>query len=86
MEIARELRETGINVDIGLQPKRGVGDQLKYADRRGIPIAIIAGSAEIARGSVAIKELKSGEQRDFLITELATGVSEMLAQVESSAS
>jgi len=86
MEIARELRETGINVDIGLQPKRGVGDQLKYADRRGIPIAIIAGSAEIARGSVAIKELKTGEQRDFLITELATGVSEMLAQVEPSAS
>jgi len=77
MDAARQLREAGVRVDLGLQPNRGVGEQLKYADRRGIPLAIIAGAAEIAQGVVAVKVLATGEQREFPIEELVTRFNEM---------
>jgi len=38
--------------------------QFKYASGRGIPLVIIAGEDEGTRGEVAIKNLKSGEQRN----------------------
>jgi histidyl-tRNA synthetase len=75
-EIARELREVGLNVDLSLLPKRSVGDQLKYADRRHIPYVVIAGEAELERNEVAIKELASGRQwsiaKDALAGELTS--------------
>src|SRR5215217_5351247 len=60
--IARELRNAGFNVDCSVQPNRSLGDQLKYAGRKGIRFAIIAGSAELDRGEAALKDLASGEQ------------------------
>ena len=63
--IARELREAGIRVDQSVITNKGIGDQLKYADRRGIPFAIIAGPDELARDEVAVKDLRSGEQREI---------------------
>lgn len=72
--ITRELREAGINVDQSLVTKKGIGAQLKYADRRGIPFALIAGSEELARNMVSVKNLSSGEQfelnRDSLVSEI----------------
>ena len=41
---------------------KGIGDQLKYADRRGIPFAIIAGPDELARDEVSVKNLRTGDQ------------------------
>jgi histidyl-tRNA synthetase len=61
-EIARDLRDVGLNVDLSLQPRRSVGEQLKYAGRRGIPYAVIPGEAELERNQVAVKELESGRQ------------------------
>jgi len=60
--IARELREHGIRVDQSVMTNKGIGDQLKYADRRGIPFAIIAGQDELARNEVSVKNLRTGEQ------------------------
>jgi histidyl-tRNA synthetase len=61
--IARELRTHGVRVDQSVVANRGIGDQLKYADRRGIPFAIIAGPDELARDEVSVKNLRTGEQR-----------------------
>jgi histidyl-tRNA synthetase len=41
-------------------PKNNVGQQLKYADRRGSPCAIIQGSDEKAKGEIQIKDLILG--------------------------
>lgn len=60
--VATMLRDAGLKVDLSLQPNKGLGDQLKAADRRGIPVAVIVGGDELARNEVKIKHLKSGDQ------------------------
>jgi histidyl-tRNA synthetase len=42
--------------------KKNFGDQLKYADRRGSPIAIIQGGDERASGTLQIKDLIEGKR------------------------
>ena len=54
------LRERGLRVDLSLQPHRGVGDQLKLADRKGIPLAVILGASELESGTATLKDLACG--------------------------
>jgi histidyl-tRNA synthetase len=57
------LRHAGIRAELYLgNPKHSVGQQLKYADRRGSPCAIIQGGDEKARGEVQIKDLILGAE------------------------
>ena len=60
--IARELRDAGFNIDQSLTTNKGIGPQLKYADRRGIPYALIPGTEELANGQVSLKNLSTGDQ------------------------
>jgi histidyl-tRNA synthetase len=69
--IARELRSAGLNVDCSVQPNRSLGDQLRYANRKGVRFAVIAGSAELDRGEAALKDLASGEQTTVPLARLA---------------
>jgi histidyl-tRNA synthetase len=69
--IARELRNAGFNVDFSLQPNRSLGDQLRYANRKGIRFAVIAGSAELDRGEAALKDLALGDQSAVPLVRLA---------------
>jgi histidyl-tRNA synthetase len=39
-----------------------IGKQLKYADRLGIPLAIIAGEDEFAKGELSVKDLELGRR------------------------
>jgi histidyl-tRNA synthetase len=58
-----DLRNAGIRAELYLgNPKNNLGNQLKYADRRGSPCAIIQGSDEKARGEVQIKDLILGAE------------------------
>ena len=55
------LRNASIRAELYLgNPKHSVGQQLKYADRRGAPCAVIQGGDEKARGEVQIKDLILG--------------------------
>jgi histidyl-tRNA synthetase len=55
------LRTANIRAELYLgNPKNNLGTQLKYADRRGAPCAIIQGGDEKARGEVQIKDLILG--------------------------
>ncbi|GAA0284424.1 histidine--tRNA ligase [Rhodovulum strictum] len=56
------LRAADIRAEVYLGNPRNFGNQLKYADKRGAPIAIIQGSDEAARGVVQIKDLVLGAQ------------------------
>jgi histidyl-tRNA synthetase len=57
------LRNAGIRAELYLgNPKNNLGVQLKYADRRSAPCAIIQGGDEKARGEVQIKDLILGAQ------------------------
>ena len=55
------LRDADIRAELYLgNPKNNLGTQLKYADKRGSPCAIIQGGDEKARGEVQIKDLILG--------------------------
>jgi histidyl-tRNA synthetase len=60
--IARTLRNDGFNIDLSLLGRKSFGDQLKYADRRGIPLAVLIGEDEAGAGTATIKVLSTGEQ------------------------
>ncbi len=55
-----ELRNAGIRAEVYLGNPKNFGNQLKYADTRNSPVAIIQGEDEAARGMVQIKDLVLG--------------------------
>ncbi len=65
--VAAELRAAGLPAEVYLG-QSGMKAQMKYADRRMAPAAIMLGGDEIAAGTVTIKDLDLGR-------ELARGVS-----------
>ncbi len=62
MGIVGELRAAGIRAEVYLGNPKNFGNQLKYADKRGSPVAIIQGGDEAARGTVILKDLILGAQ------------------------
>ncbi len=55
------LRDANIRAELYLgNPKNNIGAQLKYADKRGSPCAVIQGGDEKGRGEVQIKDLILG--------------------------
>ncbi|WP_319826091.1 histidine--tRNA ligase [Thalassovita sp.] len=58
--IVAELRNAGIRAEVYLGNPKNFGNQLKYADKRNSPVAIIEGGDEKARGVVQIKDLILG--------------------------
>jgi histidyl-tRNA synthetase len=58
--MAGELRAAGIRAEVYLGNPKSFGNQMKYADKRGSPLAIIAGSEEFSRGVVQVKDLVLG--------------------------
>jgi histidyl-tRNA synthetase len=59
--MATELRAAGVPAEVYLGAS-GMRAQMKYADRRLSPAAVIVGSDEIARGVVTIKDLDLGRR------------------------
>jgi histidyl-tRNA synthetase len=58
-----QLRAAGVRAELYLgNPKHSVGQQLKYADKRGSPCAIIQGPDEKTKGEVTIKDLRLGAE------------------------
>jgi histidyl-tRNA synthetase len=63
LKIAAALRAAGIGVEVYPDAKK-LGQQLKYADRRGFRIALIAGGDEFSQNRIQIKDLQKAEKRD----------------------
>jgi len=63
LKLAAALRAAGIGVEVFPDPKK-LGQQLKYADRRGHRVALIAGENEFAAGTCQVKDLQKAEQHD----------------------
>jgi histidyl-tRNA synthetase len=68
MAMAGELRREGIRAEVYLGNPKNFGNQLKYADKRAAPVAVIQGSAERDKGTVILKDLILGAK----IAESAT--------------
>jgi len=62
LEVANELRAQGKTVICWLDANTKLEKQLKYADKKGIPQAVIIGEEEMKTKTVTVKNLKTGEQ------------------------
>jgi histidyl-tRNA synthetase len=63
LRLAASIRAAGIGVELFPEPKK-MGQQLKYADRRGFRVALIAGENEFAAGVCQVKDLQKAQQRN----------------------
>jgi histidyl-tRNA synthetase len=64
IQLARQLRESGLSVDLYPEVDK-IGKQFKYAAARRIRFVAVLGEEERQRGEVAIKDLQTGEQRSI---------------------
>jgi histidyl-tRNA synthetase len=79
-KMVADLRAAGIRSEMYLGGA-GMKAQLKYADRRGSPVAIIQGGDERARGELQIKDLIEGARMSAEITDNAEWRAARPAQV-----
>ena len=77
----QELRAAGIRAEMYQGNWKKFGNQLKYADRRGAPVAIIQGGDERAEGLVQIKDLIEGKRLSGEIEDNTTWREARVAQV-----
>ncbi len=63
-----ELRNAGVRAEMYLGNPKNFGGQLRYADRRDCPLAIIQGSDERKRNCVIVKNLALGKRLAAEIT------------------
>ena len=68
LEIGAKLRESGINADIYLEDKK-IKAKFKYADRLEIPYVAIIGEDEEKNGTVSLKNMITGEQKEISLEE-----------------
>ena len=71
--LLQKLRAAGLNVETQLEPRK-LARQFQYADRAGIRFVVIRGGDEAARGVVAVKDLRRGEQFELAEDELASAL------------
>jgi len=71
--LATELRNKGLRVDVYPEADK-MGKQFKYASAREISFVAIIGDDERARGEVAIKNMRSGEQRSVNREQVADAI------------
>lgn len=61
---AKELRDKGSRVAVDFTYKK-IGEQIKSADKRGIPSVIVIGPEEAKSGKAKVKDLKTGEEKEL---------------------
>jgi histidyl-tRNA synthetase len=71
--LAHGLRRAGLRVDLYPEADK-VGKQFKYASARGIQFVAVIGDDERARGEVAVKDMRTGEQRSVKSEDVATAI------------
>jgi histidyl-tRNA synthetase len=77
--MAAELRAAGVRAEAYVGTGK-MGDQFKYADRRGAAVAVVEGSDERARGEVTLKDLALGAELAKSVESRAEWVASREAQ------
>jgi histidyl-tRNA synthetase len=70
LQISTMLRDEGINAELWLDEAAKMEKQLKYADQKGIPFALIIGPEEMEKNMVALRNLATREQKQINFEEL----------------
>ena len=75
--IVARLRSQGLRTDVDLM-RRTLSKNLKYASSAGARFAVIVGREEMAKRSVTLRDMKSGEQKVVLADEVAPEIAKRL--------
>ncbi|MBS3030008.1 MAG: histidine--tRNA ligase [Dolichospermum sp. DET50] len=78
LQVSQQLRQAGINVVTNFE-KRSLGKQFQAADKQGIRFCVIIGAEEAAAQKSSLKDLKSGEQIEVAVVDLAEEIKRRLA-------
>lgn len=78
LKLATLLRQGGLRTEVYFRPAR-LSTQIKYADTKGIPYAVILGSDELEAGTVAIRQLASRVQQTVPREELVARIRQLAA-------
>jgi histidyl-tRNA synthetase len=70
LKIAASLRASGINIELYPDPTAKMEKQFKYADKKGIPYAIVIGEEEVSKNIVTLKNLSDRTQSSLPIEEV----------------
>lgn len=79
LKLAAIVRAAGIGAEVFPEPKK-LGQQLKYADRRGFRVALIAGGNELSAGTCQVKDLRTATQQDVPLGEVVAAVKRILEE------
>lgn len=77
--LASELREADIRTETYPEPK-DLRSQLTFANKKGIPLAVILGPDELAAGAVVLRDLRTGTQRAVPRGEAVTQAQSLLGE------
>ncbi|QSH39452.1 histidine--tRNA ligase [Candidatus Kaiserbacteria bacterium] len=68
--VAQTLREQDMNVAVNYSYKKA-GDQIKMADKKGIPFVSCIGKQEMESETLTVKHLSSGDQKELPVDAVA---------------
>lgn len=77
LDMACALRQAGVATEVYLEKKK-LKAQLKYADKKGFQLLVIADEPEFEKGEVMLKNMASGEQTHVPIEALVAKVCSIL--------
>ena len=69
LDTAAKLRDAGINTEVFLEDKK-LKAKFKYADKLHIPYVAVIGEEEMKNNTVTLKDMTTGEQKTFTISEI----------------
>ena len=70
LDLTQKIRSLGVNAEMSLV-ERGIGKNIEYADKKGIPFIVVLGEREVKEGKFKAKELKSGKETEIAFEDLA---------------
>ena len=79
MRLAGALRAEGISCDLDYGG-RGAKGQFKQADRTGASYAAIMGEDELSRGTIKVRDMSSGEEREV---DASDGAGQLLKAIRA---
>ena len=78
VELAEALRSAGVRVQLYGEQKK-FKQKMSYADKLGVPYAVLLGEDEIAEGKCSVKNMTTGEQQKLTAQEAAEHILKGLA-------
>lgn len=69
LPLLAKLRKAGLGAEL-FPDNAKMKKQMNYANRNNIPFVVIAGANEKEQGSVALKNMRTGEQKEIAATQL----------------